>query len=487
MEWRDEEVQEKKKMSLSSKVLLGIIACVVVIIILLIILLLNMQKTSLSVFVDGLDVSVNVDKNTIVTKVDDVTYVNIEDFSKLVGYEYHKGEYKSYIIEEDKCYVEGKKETATFYLNDNVVYKLLLNERDKQYEEYEMKDTIKSINNEMYASIEAISKAFNVLVDYKNGQFQIYTLDYLVTLYDNNVKQWGYTSIKDQSFENSKALLQGYLIVKKDGGLYKIIDSNNTKEIVLDRYTSIEFSENMQEFFVTDSLKKVGIVNLDGTVKIEPSYDSIKVLDKQANLYIVELAKKYGVISGNGRSIIYPEYDSIGVSDSNIADNKYLLLDELIPVCKNKKWGAFNKSGNLILNVEYDQFGYTSTSIEIDGVKEVVQPVLTIERANGVVVKKENKYGLFSVTGEELVRIAVDGIYSINGIEDEDSKYFMLYNGEELNVIQRLIKAGLIKDNTNNKEEIQDTIQNETVTDNSITTNTITNTVVNDDISNTEV
>ena len=44
---------------------------------------------------------------------------SIEEFAKIVGYEYHKGEYKSFSNEEDKCYVAGKYETTTFYLNEN--------------------------------------------------------------------------------------------------------------------------------------------------------------------------------------------------------------------------------------------------------------------------------------------------------------------------------------------------------------------------------
>ena len=253
-------------------------------------------------------------------------YIDIEEFSQLVGYEYHKGEYKASTIDEDKCYVEGTIETASFYLNDNKIYKLPINEREVEYEEYTMTDPTIDINNKMYASAESISKAFNVLLDIKDNDFRIYTLDYLITLYDTNVKSWGYTGIANQSLENKKALLQGFLIVNKEGGLYKIIDTNNTKEIVLARYKAIEYSENTQEFFVTDSSDKMGIINLDGTTKIEPAYDSISLLDKKLNLYIVEQSKKYGVLSSTGSSIIYPEYDAIGLNSNNKLKNKYLLL-----------------------------------------------------------------------------------------------------------------------------------------------------------------
>ena len=37
---------------------------------------------------------------------------------------------------------------------------------------------------------------------------------------------------------------------------------------------------NKQEFLVANSSAKEGIINLDGTVKLQPLYDSIEILDK---------------------------------------------------------------------------------------------------------------------------------------------------------------------------------------------------------------
>lgn len=482
MGWNDEETRNVKKgMSTSSKVLLGIIACIILIIILLILLLMNTKQTTFKIYADGQAVA-GIDRTTLLTTIDGITYINIEQFAKIVGYEYHRGEYKSSIIENDKCYVEGDKETASFYLNDKKIYKLPVNKQNEQYEEHTVATPTKEINGVMYASIEAVSRAFNVLISETINDFQIYTLSYLISIYNTNVTNWGYTAINEQSFENQKALLYGCLIVKKEGGLYKIIDTNNTKEIVLDRYTSIEFYENTQQFFVKDSANKMGVINLDGTTQIDPMYDSISLLSKEYGLYIVEQDKKYGVVSSEGRSVIYPEYDSIGLNNRSVVDNKYLLLNQLIPVCKDKKWGAFNVNGNLVFNVEYDEFGYNSNSIEVDGIKEVVQPVVVIERANGVIVKKVDKYGLLDVNGRELVPIAVEGIYAINGIDTEE-KYFMLYNGEEINLIRRLIDVGLIKEKV---EEIPSEDFENTTTGNNIT-NEVSSTVENQNSVSNEV
>ena len=109
-------------------------------------------------------------------------------------------------------------------------------------------------------------------------------------------------------------------------------------------------------------------------------------------------------------------------------------------------------------------------------------PVLTIERCKGVVVKKENQYGLIDVTGKELVPIAVDNIYEIENAENEDNKYFMLYHNEELNIIERLIVAGLLEEDTTTQEEQE----NHPTTANNEIVNTTVNTVEDNTMNNME-
>ncbi len=487
MGWNDEQESIKKGMSLSSKILLLIIICMFIIIAILIWLLLNMQGTSAnSVYVDG--ANANISKETLLTKIDNVTYINIQEFAKLVGYEYHQGEYKAVVIDEDKCYVEGAEETASFYLNENKVYKLPVNKQSEDYKEYSVENEIKLQNEIMYAPINAISKAFNVVISETDNTIEFYTLDYLVNLYDAKVIEWGYTSILEQSLENKKSLIYGCLIVKKEGGLYKVIDLKNTKEILPARYMNIEFSGYTQEFIATISAKEVGIINLDGTTKIEPVYEAVTLLDKEKDLYIIVSNGKLGVVRGNNTIVIFPEYEAIGLNNSSITNeskNRKMLLDQLIPVYSGGKWGAYDVNGKMILSLEYDDFGYNLTSIEINGIKESVESLLSIKRCNGVVVKKANKYGLISTSGDSLVPIAVEAIYAITDTESNETKYYMLYNGEEMNVIERLIAAGLLEEEVTEEDNNDDNTitDNNNIVDNTETENTITNTT---DDNNTE-
>ena len=483
----DEPKSTKKKMETSTKILIAIIACVLIIITLILVLLLNIQTNTFNLLIDA-KIKSNYDINKLITRIDDITYINIEEFAKLVGYEYHGGEYKSFTIEEGKCYVQGSEETATFYANDNKVCKLPVNLLQEDYREYKVENTIKTKNDKMYAPIEAISLAFNVSIGEDIDSMTIYTLDYLVKYYNNKVTGWGYSDITEQSFENKKAILYGYLIVNKEKGLYKIIDDSNSKEIVPDKYTAIEFSENTQEFLVTNSLGQVGIINLDGSTKIEPTYDSISVLNKSADLYLIQKNEKYGVVKSGNVTVIVPEYDDIGlnnISSDSIIDNKYFLLDKLIPVSKVNKWGAFDKNGKLVLKLEYDRFGCPVTSVEINDTEKAVEPVITIDRCKGIVVEKDKKYGVLDLSGKEMVPIAVENIYAIKNVEDEDSRYFMIYNGEELNVIERLIIAGFIEPKKEEKEEEKE--ENNIIENNIITVDITENNTVNNQIGNNSV
>lgn len=488
MGWSSDEPEVTKKgMDTSSKILLAIIACVLVIIVIIFMLLMNIEQNNFTISVDGQAVA-TVSKDKLITKIDNITYINIEEFAKLVDYEYHEGEYKAFTIEKDKCYVQGNQETASFYLNDNKVNKLLVNKLQENYDEYTVENIITSKNDKMYAPIDAISLGFNASVVEKENELTIYTLDYLIKAYNTQVVNWGYTEITELSFENKKALLYERLIVKKQNGLYKIINLENTKEFIADKYTKIEFSENTKEFLVTNSLGQVGIINLDGTTKIEPTYDSISIFDKASDLYLIQKNQKFGVIKSGNITVITPEYDAIGFNNKNIintSNNHNFILDTLIPVSKNGKWGAVNKQGRLIINIEYDEFGSAITSVEINGNKKTVETLLSIERCKGIVVKKEDKYGLIDITGKELVPIAVESIYAIEHVTDEDSKYFMLYNGKEMNVIERLIIAGLIEDN---KKEEKDNSQSNTITNqvtNQVSTSEMTNNVMTVTITNT--
>lgn len=470
MELNYESSTNSKKTKPIYKILIALIICVLIIICIIFALLQSLKENRFVVFVDGKEVSYT-GTTELAKTINDTTYINIKEFAKLVGYEYHDGEYKSFSSDKNKCYVQGGEETASFYIDESKVYKLPVNQLTSEYEEFEFKNPTKKIDEIIYAPVEMINVAFNTVIQQSEKSISAYTLNYIVNSYNQKVISWGYEEITDYDFENQKAILYGYLIVRKENGLYKIINLDNTKEILSDKYNKIEFDENTQEFFITNSLEKVGIINPDGTTKIEPIYDLIECIDKEADLYVVQTNNKYGMVGDNNTVIVNAEFDEIGIKNTN--DNsknvgkQYIILNSLVPVKKENKWGAYNKEGKLVLELEYDGFGCNDNTVKLGDNSKKVYPVLSIEKCKGVVVQKNKKYGLLDINGKQLVTVSVDSIY-----EDGQGKYLMAYNGKELNIIDELVKAGIIKEEIEEKNE---TNNNNTVGNIVNTTNNIQN------------
>ena len=242
------------------------------------------------------------------------------------------------------------------------------------------------------------------------------------------------------------------------------------------KYKKITFLETTKEFVVTNSQDKMGIVDSEGKNKIEQLYDSIKVINSNPKLYLVELNQKFGVLDKTGNTIVYPEYDTIGADSTIYKDlqNQYILLDSVIPVCKEKKYGLFDIKGNKLLDVKFDGIGYEKTSADISGTTKTVNPTVEIEDCNGIVIKEGETYNIYIIGNEDITKLRVESIYYLSN--NGEKTYYMVYNGKEINLIDRLIEAKIIKEKTTKYEttSVTENITN-TVENNTANTNIITN------------
>ena len=491
--WGAEETK-KDNTGTTRKILIAIMALLVVIIIVIAMLLMNIQSNTFRITKNGASIS-NIDN--LLKTVGDTTYVNIKSFATIVNYEYHIGEYKTFSSDEDKCYVQSKKateansgsnsnnaesETASFYLNSNKVCKLKAENLSDDYDVFTFdKNTIQS-NNEFYAPIDAIKVAFNVDIQLSQNRMAITTLDgengllaQWDTYFTKNSQGKTYESLSSEELDNQKAILYDYLILTEKGSnLYGVINSSG-KEILPNKYKKITFLETTKEFVVTNSQDKMGIVDSEGKNKIEQLYDSIKVINSNPKLYLVELNQKFGVLDKTGNTIVYPEYDTIGADSTIYKDlqNQYILLDSVIPVCKEKKYGLFDIKGNKLLDVKFDGIGYEKTSADISGTTKTVNPTVEIEDCNGIVIKEGETYNIYIIGNEDITKLRVESIYYLSS--NGEKTYYMVYNGKEINLIDRLIEAKIIKEKTTKYETTS-------VTEN--ITNTVENNIANTNIIN---
>ena len=465
MEYIDPEYNENnKKGSTATKILIASIVLVLIIIMVLLYFIMQLSANRFSAYIDGQAINTS---NDLFIIENGKVYVSIRDMAGLLSYSYHSGEYKVDLEDDNKCYVESKDETASFYLNSNKISKVAPG-TNNDYENYTISEPVKKVNGKMYILSEGIEIAFNVAFSYDQtkNSIQIATVSNIIQNWTPKIIAAGYELAAQNDFNNNKTVLYGMFIVKK-GNNIGVINTEMT-EVVVPRYNKIQFVENTKEFFVTNSQNKVGILLQTGNTKISPQYDEIKVLDRESGLYVIKTNNKFGVIDNAGSTIIYPEYEQIGITTSqfpnDVIDNQYLLFNNAIPVKYLNKWGLFNKTGEKILDTVYDSLGCTNSTVK--GI--ATNNVLLIPKYEAIVVGRDKLYGIVNSLGQELVPCALSSIYTTvkSGVED----YYMVYGEQTLDVIEYL-DQNVKKSNTSTTQATNTTTQQTTTqtTENTMT------------------
>ena len=324
-----------------------------------------------------------------------------------------------------------------------------------------------NLSNEQF---EHLVKVYNY--NAKNNKYTIYTLPYLVSYYGTRITDSALAG-DGSDFNNEKAVLYNMMLTKNINEKYGV-KSLDGKEIIGEKYASIKFVENSQDFIVKTDDGKMGILASNGTTKIQPDYDEIKQIDKQQSLYLVKRNNKYGVISENGNIIIHLEYDQIGIDTTQFSEfssqnikKQYVLFEKCIPVQRDKKWGLYDKTGKQILPIEYEQLGCTSST---QNVTTSNSSVLTLHDYEAIIVYKDKKYGIIDATGKVLIPCVLDSVYSITA-EGKES-YYMVQGLNDAIDIERYFTQQGIKKKSQQEISIVDEVLNKT-------TNTVTNTAAN--------
>ena len=484
--WGTEETT-KKDSDIARKIIVAMMILLIMVIMAVVYLLLTVKTSTFKITIDGKNASTT--KEKLLRTVDGTTYFNIQELASLLKNDYHIGEYKVYSSDTDKCYIQSKEETASFYLNSTKICKLKVNKLTDDYDVFNSEKPVIEKDNVFYAPIDAIKIGFNIKVTESESGINITTLDQLAANIEASINPEttaDTTNEKyniDKTFDNEKAMLYDYVVLSKSSSnLYGVITTSG-KEILPDKYTSITFLETTKEFLVKNNSGKMGIIDSNGQNKVEQAYDSIKVINNSPKLYLVQTNQKYGVLDENGKTVVYPEYDSIGADATKYKklQNQYVLLNKVIPVCKDKKYGLFDVTSKKVLDVSYEGIGCELVSAEIDGVNKEINPAIAIEDCRAVVIKNNNDsgYSLFFVDEEKLTPLRVSAIYYLTS-EGKDI-YYMAYKGKQLDLIERLIEEGVIK-----RETVEENLKNENTTDlNNTTNNEINNTATEQNSVNT--
>ena len=300
--------EKKQKTKKTTKIIMAILIILLIAIIGIIIAIYYLDKTTLKIYLNGQqDAKL---KELLVFEEDGNIYVPIRAISSYLGYQSYNGDYSNKSEEINKCYIQSEDEITNFYLNSNKIYKMNLEESD-DYEYFYIDKPVKSINGNLYTTIDGIQKAFNVSFVYnkEENNIVIYTLPYLVEYYSKQVLDLGYNKLSDV-FNNEKAILENMLIVESANNDLGVINANTGETIIETKYDDIYYLQHTGDFLVEDN-SKVGIISKNRETKVQLSYDSIELMDSDAGLYLVKRDNKYGVMKITGEVVIEPIYDNL--------------------------------------------------------------------------------------------------------------------------------------------------------------------------------
>ena len=445
-------VQEKPVNENNQKKLKASLIVVVILIVLLIAIALFLYfymqkelKKQLKVEIDGIS-NANLSKNNSSAFFinNGKVYTSISDIAKEIGYTYYPGEYKEYTESKNSCYVTNSSELVDFTANSNKIRKYpLLSQSESQ--DFEIDEPVSERGANLYLSEAGLERAFNLKISYDQSEnkISIMTLAYITSKFESTFPNVIITKSKfskDVIFNDQKALLSNLVVVK--------------------------YIEGLDDFIVKTEDNKFGIIGKDGITKVKPSYDAISEIDKNYGLYLVTSGQKQGVVNQNGKIIVYQDYDQVGLdkeNEDNNIKNRYLLLNNCIPVKANNKWGLIDKDGNQITPLEYDVIGCPTIKNSNSSSNSV--GITLIPDMDGIVVgntyetenAKINKYGIVNSKGKLIVSVTADYAFAVT--LENVTKYYLSINNQNIDIVDYWNKY--TTNTGSNAQEKQNATQNQ--------------------------
>jgi len=179
-----------------------------------------------------------------------------------------------------------------------------------------------------------------------------------------------------------------------------------------------------QQFFPIKKNKKWGLMDAEGTIRLEPVYDAIGEF-KEYGYAVMQRAGKVGMLDLRGKEVISPKYDDLKVLDSLLVavmdrgEWMVVNLDEEVVLEKgyqrvqvwqsyylafmqNDQWGIKTRTGQLLCPADYDEITFHRTHF---------------------ITRKGNNLGLLNLRGRELLSTFAQDIRRYN-----DSLFFYKEN-----------------------------------------------------------
>lgn len=469
----EKESEEKQKKVV--KIIIGAIAILIITAILILVIHQIKVKNTLTFSIDNenkkisSDLFLMSDSKKLYTSDDGEIYISVKKLANMLNVAYYNDEYKSKGEDTTKCFIKTENEYTSYISDSSKIYKVIdlsevesnqksnnstnknsnVQENDLEYEYFTVNNEVKYVNNEIYASKNAIELGFNVSISYdaKNKSIKIYTLDGLMKAAKNK----GVSNVVEEyeyDYYNKKLLKYGYVLIRDsnngDYGIANYLNYQNGNYVVSCKYSDIKFIESLNSIIVTTSEDKgQGLLSLESTGNakkvVEPIYQYMKQLSEDGSLYLVKENNRYGIIKitkdegeVEAKTVVKSAYEEIGITDNIKYDdmsNKYIINNKYIPVKLNNKWGIISTEGRILIVPQYDHIGCAKNE---NGKPVIVLPELregidVIVFGNDV-PSADNKtttisYKMIKATTNEQIGMDASSIYSV--YENNKKEYYM--------------------------------------------------------------
>lgn len=231
-----------------------------------------------------------------------------------------------------------------------------------------------------------------------------------------------------------------------DNNTYKTKALNSKNEEIFTDYEQVEAIQNIDKnnnlWYEANVLKvekngKYGIIDLSGKELLPCEYDSVSALEGVKNSLKISKEGKFGIANTEGKVIVTVEYSDIQGMGT---DNK----EGFIVKSNDGKYGVVDFSNNKILETKYDEvakiYGNSFYVVKQNGNQVLVDKdgievlksgfdeitAILKNTENGVIYKKNNKYGVMKTTGEVTLEASYDELKETKSgifIAKKDGKY----------------------------------------------------------------
>lgn len=322
--------------------ILLILSIVLVIIIIALMIVLGSQETvGITLYIN--DQQQELSDTLIIQDEQGNQYIELENLSDILEYQFDNSEYQTYGVDTTKCYIRNENLISGFELDSNIVYKYEIG-TNLDYQYYDLNHNIIMYNGKLYIAIADLVEALNLYCTTdENNVIRISSAEHLSNSYQQQLQERGYTLSTDQN--NQKALAYGWLIVSKDG-VWSVLNTS-FEEIIGAKFASIYFDEVNLNYIVSNSNGKYGIIDNTGVIEQPLKYDGLEPLNYENMLYKVKNNNQYGIMKSDGTMLAQIIYDEIGYQAEPQSNILYTLIipelenetEKTIVVKQNEKYG----------------------------------------------------------------------------------------------------------------------------------------------------